>query len=64
MVCTEYIKNHDYIISLATSYFNSNTVCLNVCTNYFFPPLLAVKTENIQQENHVHIVQNLYSNRI
>ena len=41
--------------------FQSKRIFLNVCTNYFYTPLLERKMDNTWQENYLHAIRNQYS---
>ena len=61
MVSTNLIPISDSFVSLTTLYFSSNRFFKIVCMNYFCTPLLKVKTENTQQENHLYIIREIYT---
>ena len=52
-VPTYFIPNYSSLVSLATYYFTSNRISLNVCTKYFITPLFEVK-------NIIHNKKNIY----
>ena len=56
---TDSIPNSSSFVSLATLYFSSNIISLNVHTNYFCTWLFEVIIDNTQQEKYLHIMRDI-----